>query len=76
MTGEDQRARLGRMAGQIADFFSAYPEDQAVGAVAEHINQFWSKRMRADFLELYGASAEGLHPLAAKALSQVRRPAG
>lgn len=46
----DDRAKLARMARQIADFFRAYPEEQAAHAVADHINQFWTPRMRADYL--------------------------
>lgn len=70
----EQRERLARMAGQIAGFFAAYPEGQAVPAIADHINQFWSKRMRADFLAAFGQGAADLHPLAAKALAHVKAP--
>ena len=37
---------LVKMANQIADYFRAYPEDEAVEGVAEHIRQFWDPRMR------------------------------
>lgn len=46
----DPNEKLARMAGQIADFFRAYPDEQAARSIAEHINQFWTPRMRADFL--------------------------
>lgn len=71
-----QRAKLARMAGQIADFFKAYPEEQAVGAIADHINQFWSRRMRADFLAAFTAESAELTPLLRQALARIRRAPG
>ena len=47
---QNNRAKLARMAHQIADFFRSYPQDEASRAVADHINHFWTPRMRADFL--------------------------
>ncbi len=64
------REKLARMAGQIADFFRAYPEEEAAAAVADHINRFWTRRMRAEFL----ASAAPADPLLARAIVLVRRP--
>lgn len=66
----DQSAKLGKMAGQIADFFRAYPEEQAMRSIAEHINKFWSGRMRADFL----AGPAPADPLVAKAFPLIRPP--
>lgn len=68
----EQREKLARMAGQIADFFEAYPDEQAIPAIADHINQFWSRRMRGDFLAAFDTASEVLHPLARKALSLIR----
>lgn len=65
-------AKLGHMAGQIADYFKSYPEAEAVPAIADHINQFWSRRMREDFLATYGVDNPELSPLVRKALSLVR----
>ena len=45
-----------RMANQIAANFHAYPEDEALEAIANHLRQFWEPRMRAD---LQAAVAEG-----------------
>ena len=67
-------AKLDRMAGQIADFFKAYPEAEAVPAIADHINQFWTSRMRADFLAAHRARPEGLTPLLGKVLPLIRPP--
>nr|WP_244555686.1 formate dehydrogenase subunit delta [Bosea thiooxidans] len=60
------------MAGQIADFFKAYPEDQAAASVADHINQFWTGRMRGDFLAAFTARPEDLPPLLRRALPRIR----
>lgn len=61
--------RLAYMARQIADFFRAYPHEQAAASVAAHINQFWTPRMRADLLALPPAD---LDPLVVSALPQVK----
>jgi formate dehydrogenase subunit delta len=68
----EHREKLARMAGQIAAFFDAYPDDQAIPAIADHINQFWSRRMRGDFLTAFDATSEELHPLVRQALSLIR----
>jgi formate dehydrogenase subunit delta len=66
-------ARLVHKANQIADFFKAYPEDEAVTAVANHLKQFWDPRMRSELAKHLEAGGEGLEPIsraAAKALLQ------
>jgi len=64
--------KLQRMAGQIADFFKAYPEEEAAASVADHINQFWTGRMRGDFLAAFAARPEDLPPLLRRALPRIR----
>ena len=64
--------KLRRMAGQIADFFKAYPEETAAASVADHINQFWTGRMREDFLAAFANRPEDLTPLLRQALPQIR----
>jgi formate dehydrogenase subunit delta len=68
----DQLAKLARMANQIAEFFQAYPEAEAVAAIADHINQFWTRRMREDFRAGFAEDAQTLSPLVRKAREQVR----
>lgn len=68
----DNREKLARMAGQIADFFKSYPDEQAVPAIAGHINDFWSRRMREDFLAAFDAESSELSPLLRRALAQIR----
>ena len=69
-------ATLRRMAGQIDDFFKAYPEEEAAASVADHINQFWTGRMREEFLAAYTARPEDLPPLLRRALPRVRPARG
>lgn len=65
-------AKLGQMAGQIADYFKSYPDEEAVPAIANHINQFWSRRMREDFLATYDSEHPDLPPLVRKAITRIR----
>lgn len=66
------RDKLARLAGEIADFFKSYPEEEAASAIADHINQFWSRRMRADFLAAFRSEPGQLSPLLQRALSKVK----
>lgn len=59
---------LVRMANQIASFFAAYPEDEAIAATASHLKNFWEPRMRAELLAHVEAGGEGLSDLALKAV--------
>jgi formate dehydrogenase subunit delta len=63
-----------RMANQIADFFKAYGETEALEGIAEHINKFWEPRMRRDFFVHLDKGGEGLDPLVVKAAAHVKRP--
>lgn len=65
--------KLARMANQIAGFFRAYPEPQAVAGIHDHIAAFWSPRMRADLDAFIAADSGACDPLVVAA---VRRPAG
>lgn len=69
---DDNVAKLRRMAGQIADFFKPYPEEEAAASVADHINQFWTSRMRADFLAAFASRPEDLPPLLRRTLPRIK----
>ncbi|PZU90852.1 MAG: formate dehydrogenase [Chelatococcus sp.] len=69
----EHAAKLKRMATGIAAFFKAYPDDQAAASIADHINQFWNRRMREDFLATFGAAPETLPPLVRRALPLIHR---
>ncbi|GAB1344768.1 formate dehydrogenase subunit delta [Gemmatimonas sp.] len=67
-----------RMANQIAQFFSAYPEEDAVEGVRDHMVKFWPPSMRKDLLVVANGlvpSETTLHPLVLKAAAQLR-PSG
>ena len=59
---------LVRMINQIAEFFAAYPEEEAVDGVAEHLHKFWDPTMRKQMIAERRACADRLHPLAHRAL--------
>ncbi|WP_244494880.1 formate dehydrogenase subunit delta [Bosea sp. Root483D1] len=70
-------AKLASMANQISDFFKSYPDEEAIAAIADHINQFWTKRMREDFRTGFKTDASALSPLVQQARDKVRpAPAG
>lgn len=56
-----------RMANQIAAFFAAYPEEEAIASTAGHLKNFWEPRMRAELVAHIEAGGEGLSDLALKA---------
>lgn len=60
-----------RMANQIAGFFAAYPEEEAVKEIANHLAKFWDPRMRADLGKHLRDGGKGLEPLALKAANLV-----
>ena len=69
---KDPAVKLAKMAGQIAAFFAHYPEDKAISSIAEHINKFWSKKMRQDFLKAYQNDQAALGDLLGKALPHIK----
>jgi len=65
-------AKLAFMANQIGDFFKSYPEAEAVASIADHINQFWTKRMREEFRTGFETDAGALSPLVRQARAKIR----
>ncbi|QFQ89348.1 formate dehydrogenase [Paracoccus kondratievae] len=63
--------KLIRMATQMADFFRSQPDRPAPEAVAAHINDSWSPRMRQDFVEQIRAGAEA-DPVVREAADLIR----
>jgi formate dehydrogenase subunit delta len=61
---------LVRMANQIADFNKAYPREEALRGVEEHIRAFWDPRMRRLMTEHLEAGGEGLTDLAREGASR------
>ena len=62
-------------ANQIALFFTAYPEDEALPGVIDHFRRFWEPRMRRQIIEYVQQGGAGLHPLALAAVQQLELPA-
>jgi formate dehydrogenase subunit delta len=63
-----------RMANQIAAFFKAYPHEEAVKEIADHINRFWEPRMRQAFFALLAKGGAGLDAAVKEAASLVKKP--
>jgi formate dehydrogenase subunit delta len=59
------------MANQIAAFFASYPHEEAVAGVANHIQRFWEKRMRAQLNELIAHGGAGLNELVLEAAKRL-----
>ena len=72
-------ARLAAMANQIASFFATQRGQSGALEIADHLRKFWEPRMRQDLIsrvDLDGAEAAGLSPLAAAAVEELRRAPG
>jgi formate dehydrogenase subunit delta len=69
----DNKAKLIRMAREIAEYFHAYPQDKAVASIAEHINHFWTPKMREDFLAAASEPGISLPPLVEAARGGIKR---
>jgi formate dehydrogenase subunit delta len=66
-----QPDRLVRMANQIAAYFSAYPHDEAVTGVADHLKQFWEPRMLNQIKTYVAEGGRGLHDLVPAAVRRL-----
>jgi formate dehydrogenase subunit delta len=64
------------MANQIAAFFRAYPEADAVAGVGEHIRAFWTPGMRAALHERIAHDPSGVARLVVLAMTQPAKAAG
>ncbi|MFM8701807.1 MAG: formate dehydrogenase subunit delta [Hyphomicrobiales bacterium] len=72
---ETHKGKLLRMAHQITAFFESYPEEQGVAAIAEHINKFWHRTMRDEFVNTFSESDPALKPLLRKAMPKIKSTA-
>jgi len=59
-------------ANSIAQFFSAYPREEAVAGVAEHLRKFWEPRMRRQLFEYLTQGGSGLHELVSEAAKRLQ----
>ncbi|QRZ15349.1 formate dehydrogenase subunit delta [Paracoccus methylovorus] len=70
----DDHSKLIRMASQMAQFFTTQPDRPAAQAVAAHINESWTPRMRKDFVTQIRAGAEA-DPVLREAADFIHLPA-
>jgi formate dehydrogenase subunit delta len=61
---------------EIARFFQAYTEEEAVAGIATHVTKFWERRYKTQLLDYVAAGGEGLHPLAVTALKGLAEGGG
>jgi formate dehydrogenase subunit delta len=64
--------KLIRMATEIADYFKSYPETKAAEEIANHINHFWTPKMREDFIAAASSPEYRLPPLLMVASQSVK----
>jgi formate dehydrogenase subunit delta len=62
------------MANQIATFFTTQPGQDQAQRVADHLNDFWEPRMRAQLAAHIKNGGEGLDPLVLSAFTLVNVP--
>lgn len=62
--------KLTHMANQIAAFFRAYPEGEAVGSVRHHIEAFWTPVMVATLRAHIAAGGAGVDDLVVRAMNE------
>jgi formate dehydrogenase subunit delta len=63
------------MANQIALFFAAYPREEAVAGITDHLNRFWEHRMRSQIVDYVAHGGSGLHELALEAVHRLQQSA-
>ena len=69
----DPAEKLIRMAGEIAEYFKSYPEDKAAASIANHINRYWTPKMRAQFIAAAETPDRTLPPLLLAASTKIKR---
>ena len=60
------------MVNNIVGHFHYLPTEQAVAAVADHLNRYWDPRMKRRLNELVAAETEDLDPVAVAAAALLR----
>jgi formate dehydrogenase subunit delta len=64
--------KMVHMANQIALFFAAYPREEAIAGVADHLRKFWEPRMRRQLLDYTCQGGAGLHELVLEAAKRLK----
>lgn len=63
--------RIVYMANQIADFFNAYPKNEAINATKEHFEKYWDPRMRKTLYRHLSDGGKGLSQVAFEASKKI-----
>ncbi len=72
MTQASTAARLVHDANQIARFFAAYPREEALAGVLDHLLKFWEPRMRRQIIGYVAENGgNGLDELALAAIKKL-----
>jgi formate dehydrogenase subunit delta len=67
--------KLTYMANQIAAFFRAYPEGEAVVSIRKHIEAFWTPAMVERFRAHVAAGGAGVDELVVRAMREPKAAA-
>ena len=59
-------------ANQIALYFAAYPREEAIGSIVDHLKKFWEHRMREQIIQYVAKGGAGLHELAVEAVKRIK----
>ena len=67
--------KLTRMANQIADFYAAMPDEEAMAGVASHLTLYWTPKMIREIIAFADEGRSGLKPIAARAVESLKQKA-
>ncbi len=59
-------------ANQIALYFAAYPREEAIAGVLDHLKKFWEHRMREQIIQYVAQGGAGLHELVVEAVKRLK----
>lgn len=59
-------------ANQIALFFAAYPREEAIAGIVDHLKKFWEHRMRQQIIQYVAKGGAGLHELVVEAVKRIK----
>ncbi len=58
-------------ANGIALYFAAYPREEAIASIADHLQKFWERRMRHQIIDYVAQGGAGLHELVIEAVKRL-----
>lgn len=59
-------------ANQIALYFAAYPREDAIASIVDHLKKFWEHRMREQIIQYVAKGGAGLHELVVEAVKRIK----